>query len=365
MTSGGTAPVYAQIAESLRPRLAGWAESGWPTVRVVANEFKVSVVTASRALQALKDHAREPEGEAEPGGGGADPQRWAVCLHVSPGPYQHAAYQVTAAGFRDLAHKSGCGIDLDTVRLGDEPDAPTIRGRVRAARDAGAGGLFLLPSRVSDAAAGRDEELLAAAAAEGLPVVLVERNLRGATRPLTHDLVCFHDFGGGAALARHLIDLGRKRIAFVAASDTCSHVERLGGYLAAVVGTGLPPLVVHQPEGATPRQAYTAVADQLVAAGADAAICYHDHAAVGVVMELLRRGVPVPTGVAVAGFYNMPIGESFSIGLTTYAFPAATVAERAVDLMRLRLANPAAPPVKLVVPGALVVRDSTDPAALA
>ena len=61
----------------------------------------------------------------------------------------------------------------------------------------------------------------------------------------------------------------------------------------------------------------------------------------------------------------MPIGESFSIGLTTYAFPAATVAERAVDLMRLRLANPAAPPVKLVVPGALVVRDSTDPSAVA
>ena len=59
----------------------------------------------------------------------------------------------------------------------------------------------------------------------------------------------------------------------------------------------------------------------------------------------------------------MPLGESLSIGLTTYAFPAAAVAARAVDLMRWRQAHPDAPPVKLVVPGSLVVRDSTDPAA--
>jgi LacI family transcriptional regulator len=353
MTAPGTTAVYQQIAEALRARVPQWEEAGWPTVRVVANEFKVSVVTASRALQVLKGTEKERKAVLAP-------EWWAVCLHVSPGPYQHAAYQVTAAGFRELAQRSGCHIDLDTVRLDDAPAEEVVHSRVRAAVAAGAHGLFLLPSRISEAAARQDEMLLAAAAAESLRVVLVERNLRGSHRPLTHDLVCFHDFDGGAALARHLLDLGRKRIAFVTASDTSSHAERFGGYLATIVAAGAAPLVARQPEGATPRQAYRAVADQLIADQADGVICYHDHAAIGVVVEMLRRGVRIPTQLAVAGFYNMPIGESFSIGMTTYAFPALTVAERAVDLMRWRHAHPMATPVKLIVPGTLIVRDSTD-----
>jgi LacI family transcriptional regulator len=267
---------------------------------------------------------------------------------------------VTAAGFRDLALLSGTKFDLDTVRLDDNPSEAVLRERFQAVVATGVRGLFLLPSRVSDDLAQRDERLLAAAAAEKVQVILIERNLRGSHRPLTHDLVCFHDFEGGATLARHLIDQGRKRIVFVSGSDTSSHSERLGGYLSTVVAAGLPPLLVSQPEGATPRQAYQAIAEQVLAARADGVICYHDYAAIGVVLELFRRSIRVPDQMGVAGFYNMPIGESFSIGLTTYAFPALTVAQRAVDLMRWRLAVAEAPPVKLVIPGSLIVRDSTD-----
>lgn len=345
-------PVYARIAEVLKTRMAAWDEVGWPTVRAVAGEFKVSVVTASRALQALRTEHGVPVPIPE--------DRWAVCLHVSPGPFQHAATQVTAAGFRELAARSGAVFDLDTVRLDDDPPEAVLRERLRAVVASGARGLFLLPSRVSDDLAQLDERLLAAAAAEKVQVTLIERNLRGSHRPLTHDLVCFHDFEGGAALARHLIDQGRRRIAFVSGSDTSSHSERLGGYLSAVVAAGLPPLLVSQPDGATPRQAFKAIAEQVLAAGADGVICYHDYAAISVMLELLRRGARVPDQMGVAGFYNMPIGESFAIGLTTYAFPALTVAQRAVDLMRWRLAVPEAPPVKFVIPGRLIVRDSTD-----
>jgi LacI family transcriptional regulator len=354
MSLPGTPPVYARIAEALKPRMATWEEGGWPTVRVVASEFKVSIVTASRALQALRTEQGAPIGE----------DRWAVCLHVSPGPFQQAATDVTAVGFRELALQSETTFDMDTVRLDDNPSEAVLHQRLQAVAAAGVRGLFLLPSRVSDDLAQRDERLLAAAAAAKVQVILIERNLRGSHRPLTHDLVCFHDFEGGATLARHLIDQGRKRIVFVSGSDTSSHGERLGGYLSTVLAARLPPLLISQPEGATPRQAYTAIAEQVLAARADGVICYHDYAAIGVVMELFRRRARVPEQMGVAGFYNMPIGESFSIGLTTYAFPALTVAQRAVDLMRWRLAVPEAPPVKLVVPGSLIVRDSTDPTAV-
>jgi hypothetical protein len=41
MTAPGTTPVYRQIAEALRPRVAQWEETRWATVRFT-DEFKVS-----------------------------------------------------------------------------------------------------------------------------------------------------------------------------------------------------------------------------------------------------------------------------------------------------------------------------------
>src|SRR5262249_21488597 len=143
-------PVYARIAEALKPRMAAWEEGEFPTVRAVAGEFKVSIVTASRALQALRTGVPIVE------------DRGAVWLHVSPGPSQHAATQVTAVGFRDLALHSGTTFDLDTVRLDDDPSEAVLRERLQAVVATGVRGLFLLPSRVSDELAQRDERLLAA-----------------------------------------------------------------------------------------------------------------------------------------------------------------------------------------------------------
>ena len=49
----------------------------------------------------------------------------------------------------------------------------------------------------------------------------------------------------------------------------------------------------------------------------------------------------------------------FTIGVTTYAYPSEGVAEQAVRLMRERLRDPDRPPIKVVVPGRLIVREST------
>jgi LacI family transcriptional regulator len=76
-------------------------------------------------------------------------------------------------------------------------------------------------------------------------------------------------------------------------------------------------------------------------------------------MELLTRGKSVPKDVAVVGFDDLPVGSAFTIGVTTYAFPSEGVAEQAVRLIRERLRDPGRPPIKVVVPGKLIVREST------
>ena len=45
--------------------------------------------------------------------------------------------------------------------------------------------------------------------------------------------------------------------------------------------------------------------------------------------------------------------------MTTYAYPADGMAEQAVRLIGERRADPDRPPVKVLIPGRLIVRDST------
>src|SRR5206468_3347940 len=99
--------------------------------------------------------------------------------------------------------------------------------------------------------------------------------------------------------------------------------------------------------------------DRLLAAKADAVACYQDYTAVGLILELLHRGKRIPVDMAVAGIEDLPIGNTFAFGVTTVSFPGEELARRGMQLMRDRIANPNAPPVKVAVPGKLVVREST------
>jgi LacI family transcriptional regulator len=67
----------------------------------------------------------------------------------------------------------------------------------------------------------------------------------------------------------------------------------------------------------------------------------------------------VPEDVAVVGFDDLPASACRGVALTTYAYPAQGMAEQAVRLMRERLRDPDRMPLKVVVPGRLIVRAST------
>jgi LacI family transcriptional regulator len=365
-------PKYLEVAAAIEAQVqAGkWDGGKMPSVRGVASRHGVSVVTASRALQVLRDKGlvqtiersgcyRVPPPEAD---------RWALALRLTPGPWQPATLSLARVGFEALARREPMHLEADPFPLG--PDAaPADAARLaRRAKERGVRGVFLLPSRWSEAEMRTDERLLAACEAEGLPVVLLERNLRGNGRPLDRDLVAVDDLDGAARCTRHLLDRGRKRVAIVVASPTSSHNDRVAGYLHALHAAGPPaagrkaefrPVVLHQCDDLPSRDAYARLADQVRKAEVDGVVCYQDYTAIGLIMELLTRGVSVPDDVAVVGFDDLPIGNLFTIGVTTYAYPSEGMAEQAVRLMRERLKTPGRPPIKVVVPGHLIVRESS------
>jgi LacI family transcriptional regulator len=101
------------------------------------------------------------------------------------------------------------------------------------------------------------------------------------------------------------------------------------------------------------------VANELIRTGADGVICYQDYVAVGVILELFRRGINVPRDVAVVGCDDLPIGNSFALGVTSYSYPSEAIARTALRTMTTRIAHPDEPAKRIVLPGKLVVRDST------
>jgi LacI family transcriptional regulator len=363
-------PKYLRVSRAIEERIhrGAWANGRVPSVRRVAAEHNVSVVTASRALQALRDKGlittvdrsgcyladrRAPAGE-----------KWALVQRITPGPFQKEADDVSRRGFRALAEQQALDWVGDAFVLDGDPTDRDLRRQVRRAQSAGITGVFFMPSRVSDEEMRRDEQFLAACRAGGLPVVLLERNLRGDWRPLELDLVANDDLTGGALATRHLLARGRARVGFVVASPNSSHNARVAGYLAAVTaaarrGAAPAPLVLWEPTDLPKKEAYSRLADRLLEARADGVVCYQDYTAIGLTLEFLARGVRVPRDVAIVGFDDLPLGNQFAIGITTYAFPAEEVARQALRLMRDRIADPSRPPVQVVVPGQLIVREST------
>ena len=364
-------PKYLEISHAIESRIRSGAldQGRMPSVRDIAGEHGVSVVTAARALRVLRD--RGLVRTVERSGSFVSPaeevafEHWALCQRVTSGPWQRAAASLFRNAFREVAEQEGAQVSADLFALNEEPTEREMQQQVRAAIEAGVGGLFFLPSRVSEAAMRQDEMFLRVCHAAEVPVVLLERNLRGVNRPLERDLVASDDVAGGHGVTRHLLELGRHRAAFITGSPCSSHDGRVAGYLQAMhqadptLARGWAPVVVPQSARLSDKQTFHELADRVQELGADGVVCYEDYMAMGLILELLARGVRVPADVAVAGFDNLPISNTFTVGVTTYALALEDIARQALRVMRERVEHPGHRPVKVIVPGELLLREST------
>jgi LacI family transcriptional regulator len=107
---------------------------------------------------------------------------------------------------------------------------------------------------------------------------------------------------GSAQAARHLIDQGASKIAFIGGLEERPITqERLSGYLDVMRLSGLEPLILHgrptREFGAQTAQRLTAEFPQF-----DAAICYNDLIALGMMSGFLRTGRKVGMDFKLVGF---------------------------------------------------------------
>ncbi|WP_239451876.1 LacI family DNA-binding transcriptional regulator [Frondihabitans sp. PAMC 28766] len=196
----------------------------------------------------------------------------------------------------------------------------------------------------------------------GIPAVLVDRAAPGST----FSSVSVDDVSGGRIAAAHLLDIGRRRIAYVGGPGTIRQVaDRYRGARDAVDSVSgaqlevIPTAALTVLEG---RAAGEAVASRPKGERPDGVFCANDLVAVGVLQGLgILRGLAVPEEIALIGYDDIAFAQSTVVPLSSIRQPAGLIGRTGLELLLAESeAGATTPePQHVVYQPELVVRAST------
>jgi LacI family transcriptional regulator len=205
-------------------------------------------------------------------------------------------------------------------------------------------------------------ERLAALRNRGIPTVLVDRVAEDHALPS----VSVDDVAGGNLAASHLIEGGRRRLAFVGGTAGIRQVaDRLAGARAAVQahpGTGLEIVHTSAMTVGDGIEVGNAIGARAAADRPDAIFAVNDLVALGVMQAMIvRHGIRIPEDIALIGYDDIDFASSSIVALSSIRQPAREIGYRAMHL--LLSGAPAAPDARdsVVFQPELIARASTRP----
>lgn len=167
--------------------------------------------------------------------------------------------------------------------------------------------------------------------------------------------------GAGMQAGRHLIEIGRRTIAFL--GDASDHApefqDRYAGLCQAMEAAGLSPDPALQRDAISSEESGHAAARALLASGRpfDAIFAASDLIAIGAMRALTEAGLRLPHDVAIIGFDDIPAANLTSPTLTTVMQDMKSAGELLVDALLRRLDD--LPVERAVLPTRLIKRQST------
>jgi len=204
-------------------------------------------------------------------------------------------------------------------------------------------------------------ELIATRINDQMPVVFV-----AAEEPWA-DSVTVDEHRGGEIVARHLIELGHRRLAFIGPQQPDrADARRLEGFLRAAGDAGLQPTVIAwDPPDGQPSIDGVTIDWAAILAGGDAMtgiFAANDFAAIDLLDVADALGVRVPEALSVVGFDDVDMARLRRINLTTVTQPRDSLVRLGVGALLGRIDGriSGAPHVTLASV-ALTIRGSTAP----
>lgn len=320
------------------------------TIRDIAEAAGVSIGTVSRALKnqrGLSDETRRAVRRIARELGydatrlrSAKAQRLVFLLHR-----QHSSF-ATNPFFSNVLH----GVEEACRDFGVAPTLLTA-GPADPVRDQ----LRLHEPDVVLAAGYFEAEVLSLVAGLELPMALVDFWMPG--QPSVNP----DNVQGGFLATRHLLDIGRRRIAYIAGSLAHFSIrERNHGYRRALYDAGVladPDLDVVAPPGVEPDRGAAQAMRQLLRLRQppDAVFACNDMAALAALQVCQEAGLRVPQDLAIVGFDDIAAAAGASPALTTLRVDKEALGRAGVEL----LMRGHEMPQQMVLPVELVVRGST------
>jgi len=193
----------------------------------------------------------------------------------------------------------------------------------------------------------------------GIPVVLFNRTSRESQ---SCSSVTSDNYEGGRLVARHLVETGHERIAFIAGmEDSSTNLERERGFLDSLAENGRRcyARAVGNYDFEQAKAATRTLFKGLAPVRPDAVFVANDHMAIAV-MDTLRMemGLRVPLDVSVVGFDNVRQADWGAYQLTSVEQDADAMIEATATLLLEQIDGEVSSSA-VVLPTRLVVRSST------
>ncbi len=196
---------------------------------------------------------------------------------------------------------------------------------------------------------------------KGLPMLLIDRNMP----QLKTNFVGSDDVLVGELATRHLIGLGRRRLAHIGGRGSSPSIDRLKGFRNAlsVAGIRLPKSYVvtrERFEEAGDSAGYRAMQELLAQKQRpDAVFCYNDLSAIGAMQAAMQAGLSIPGDIAFAGCGNLRYAEYLKVPLTSVDQSIERMGEAAARRALALSIKPDDPPQTALIEPKLIVRQST------
>lgn len=357
-------PLHQQLAEVLRGAIRAGVYQPGDKIESERTLIKHSQLSQPTVTRALKDLARDGWVVRRTGSGTfvnrmkQPSERQLKKIGVFYYDTTTAYFERLYDGIRSAAHVKG--IELATVPAGVRLDREDQA--IRDLERMGVDGIIAIPFGTE--LMQRELRRLMRA---GMPVVSV-----GVRLPeISCDAVEFDNVRFGQLIARHVLDLQHRQLAFVCPEflypDTSS-LEIIEGLRQECEprGVRLPdkyvvrlPIMFHEEGDAGPRQQILSLFQGDPSQRPTAVICATDGLARFVYGVLGEAGYRVPRDVSITGGGDLPIATQLDPPLTTIGWPIERMGSTAVRMLLDRHAHPDRTPIHRVLDTQLVIRRST------
>jgi LacI family transcriptional regulator len=207
-------------------------------------------------------------------------------------------------------------------------------------------------------ATGRNHDALFSIVENGLPLVVVDRDLGS----LSLDAVTTDNHQGGLIATRHLIERGHRIIGCITGpSDITPSAERVTGYSDAIkeINLELEETLLLRGDFHVPSGLEAATRLLQRDPRPTALFVCNDMMAIGALHAAAKLGLRVPDDVAIVGFDDIELASYTIPPLTTVCQPKQQIGQTAIQLILERMSDPSLPPQHKILHPQLIIRESS------